>query len=602
MVSLLFHTSIILTLAVLISPLFVRALQHKAGVLRTTKLATVLSLIPTMIFINFGIKTITTTITWAPAEFDLQVSFTFDLYTLLFLPTGLFITWAILQFTCWYMNDDPQKNKFSTYLLMFLTAMLILISANNLFQLFIGWEGVGVMSFLLINWWAARTDANTSALQAIIYNRIGDMGLILSLAWAAMNLNTWNFQQMLSHPMTPAVPLLGLILAAAGKSAQFGLHPWLPSAMEGPTPVSALLHSSTMVVAGVFLLVRFSPMLQQSEAATTTCLALGSTTTAFTALCALAQNDIKKIIAFSTSSQLGLMVLSVGMGQPELAFLHIITHAFFKAMLFLCSGSIIHAMNNEQDIRKMGGVQQTLPITTACLTLGSLALAGFPFLAGFYTKDLIVETICTSTINAWALCTALLATALTAAYSMRLSYYVQLGQPRHPPDHHLSEADQNQTQPIIRLGIGSIVAGLVIMNIVLPNKPHHMTMLPHMKLAALLVTLLGLMCTLDLLNKPAFMTQHKNSWPHTTLTQLGFFNLFFHRALPHKNLAMACTIALQLKDQAWYELIAPGTLKNLNITASKTTTSATTGKIKTHLTTFALLLSTCMLTHYIDTH
>nr|YP_009178629.1 NADH dehydrogenase subunit 5 [Paroedura picta]ALF04026.1 NADH dehydrogenase subunit 5 [Paroedura picta] len=589
----LLNATLLLTLLVLILPLFVRKLGHMDGIVAMVKLATLLSLIPLAIFIYIGAETVTSTVTWTNLDFDLEIKMVLDIYLLLFLPVGLYITWSILEFARPYMETDPHKTTFFMYLLLFITSMIILVSSSNLVQLFVGWEGVGIMSFLLINWWGARADASSAALQAVIYNRIGDMGFIMVMAWLAMELNTLNMQQILLHPQMMAMLLMGLILAAAGKSAQVGLHPWLPAAMEGPTPVSALLHSSTMVVAGIFLLIRFYPLLEPSTMAKTVCLFLGGVTTTLASMCALTQNDIKKIIAFSTSSQLGLMMMSLGLGQPELTFLHILTHAFFKAMLFLCSGSIIHATNNEQDIRKMGGLQKSMPITTSCMTLGNLALAGTPFLAGFYTKDTIIETMCTSALNTWVLYLTILATALTAAYSLRMTYFTQLATPRHQPATHLTESDPNQTRPIIRLALGSIATGLVVTTIVLPTKPHHMTMPPLMKLSALLLTILGLICALDLMAHYS-MKLTTTTKPHTTLVELGFYNRILHRALPHQNFT-AALLSLQLMDQIWLKSSMPHTTKYLNLITTKKLSTSLTGNIKTHLLTFLMTSSLLVL-------
>nr|BCO16487.1 NADH dehydrogenase subunit 5 [Ptenopus garrulus] len=579
MLTTLLYTTIIATTLTITIPALLP--NNQAVILRATKIATLLSLPPSMLIINSHINSISTSMTWIPLNFNFKINFMLDQYSVLFLTIALFITSNILDFTKWYMHSDPHMAKFSKYLLLFLIAMLTLTTANNMLQLFIGWEGVGIMSFLLIGWWSSRTNANSSALQAVIYNRIGDIGLILSMAWLATHFNNWDLHHNLTHTV-PTLPLIGLILAATGKSAQFGLHPWLPAAMEGPTPVSALLHSSTMVVAGVFLLVRMHPMLQNNPTALSTCLCLGALTTTHAALCAITQNDIKKIIAFSTSSQLGLMMLTIGLNQPQLTFLHITTHAFFKAMLFLCSGSMIHALNNEQDIRKMGGTHQTLPITTACLTLGCLALTGMPFLAAFYTKDTIIETISTSPTNAWALITTLFATALTAAYSLRLIFYVQLDHPRHYTLNP-TESSSHQTKPILRLALGSITAGLIMTLTTLPIKPQTMTMPPTTKYAALTATVLGLIIALDLARLTNALTPPKPHHMQTTLTQLTHFNTFSHRSMPHYTLSKAQLTSLQLNDQLWYETTMPIMTQLLSQSLINKLTPLHTGMIKTYL-------------------
>nr|YP_009178291.1 NADH dehydrogenase subunit 5 [Catopuma badia]AKE35919.1 NADH dehydrogenase subunit 5 [Catopuma badia]APD52646.1 NADH dehydrogenase subunit 5 [Catopuma badia]APD52659.1 NADH dehydrogenase subunit 5 [Catopuma badia] len=558
----------------------------------TISYAFIISMIPTMMFISSGQEAVISNWHWLSIQtLKLSLSFKMDYFSIIFTPVALFVTWSIMEFSMWYMHSDPYINRFFKYLLMFLITMMILVTANNLFQLFVGWEGVGIMSFLLIGWWYSRTDANTAALQAILYNRIGDVGFIMAMAWFLTNSNAWDFQQIfITQHENLNTPLLGLLLAATGKSAQFGLHPWLPSAMEGPTPVSALLHSSTMVVAGVFLLIRFHPLMEQNKTMQTLTLCLGAITTLFTAICALTQNDIKKIIAFSTSSQLGLMIVTIGINQPYLAFLHICTHAFFKAMLFMCSGSIIHSLSDEQDIRKMGGLYKPMPFTTTSLIIGSLALTGMPFLTGFYSKDLIIETANTSYTNAWALLITLIATSLTAAYSTRIMFFVLLGQPRFNALNLINENNTYLINSIKRLLIGSIFAGYLISYNIPPTTIPQMTMPYYLKLTALTVTIMGFILALELnfVAKNLKFNYPSNFFKFSNL--LGYFPIVMHRLPSKMSLTMSQKSASMLLDMIWLENVLPKSISYFQMKMS-TTVSNQKGLVKLYFLSFMITLT-----------
>nr|YP_010029208.1 NADH dehydrogenase subunit 5 [Thallomys paedulcus]QOU10193.1 NADH dehydrogenase subunit 5 [Thallomys paedulcus] len=587
---------VLMIFIMLLMPVFVsmtnlvKYINFPLYVMTSIKYSFILSLVPLLMFFQSNTESMITSWHWITmSSMNISMTLKIDYFSILFMPVALFVTWSIMQFSSWYMYSDLYINRFIKYLLLFLITMIILTTANNLFQLFIGWEGVGIMSFLLIGWWYGRADANTAALQAILYNRIGDIGFILAMTWFCLNTNSWEIQQILLADNSNLIPLMGLLIAATGKSAQFGLHPWLPSAMEGPTPVSALLHSSTMVVAGIFLLIRFHPLTSNNSTMLTMMLCLGALTTLFTAICALTQNDIKKIVAFSTSSQLGLMMVTLGMNLPYLAFLHICMHAFFKAMLFMCSGSIIHNLSDEQDIRKMGSTFKTMPITSSCLIIGSLALTGMPFLTGFYSKDLIIEALNTCNTNAWALMITLIATSMTAIYSMRIIYFVIMTKPRYPPLMTINEENPNMINPIKRLAIGSILAGFFISHNIPATNIQILTMPWYLKTMALLISILGFLIALELNNLGSKLSSNKNNYYSSFSTSLGYFPSIMHRAFPSKALTSSFKTSLNLLDLSWLEKAIPKVTSSTHTKSSKLLTNQK-GLVKLYFLSFLISL------------
>ncbi len=379
-----------------------------------------------------------------------------------------------------YMSHDPHKPRFMAYLSLFTFAMLTLVTSDNFLQLFFGWEGVGLCSYLLIGFWFKRESANAAAIKAFLVNRVGDFGLALGIFLIFYLFGTINYDEVFKLIPTildkkinflsfdfNSIDLICILLfiGAMGKSAQIILHTWLPDAMEGPTPVSALIHAATMVTAGVFLVVRCSPIYEFSELALSIITIVGMTTAIFAASVALVQNDIKKIIAYSTCSQLGYMFFATGVGAYNVAMFHLFTHAFFKALLFLGSGSVIHSFNEEQDINKMGGVKKFLPYTYILMIIGTLALTGFPFLSGFYSKDAIIEFayLKGDYLGYFAASAGVFTALLTSIYSWRLIFKTFHGSYNNTkqPIESVHESPMVMIIPLIILAIGSILGGIL---------------------------------------------------------------------------------------------------------------------------------------------
>lgn len=379
-----------------------------------------------------------------------------------------------------YMRQDDGVPRFMAYLGLFTFMMLMLVTSDNLLQLFFGWEGVGLASYLLIGFWYQKDSACHAGIKAFVVNRVGDLGLVLAIGAIYFVFKTIEFDQifdLLSAKRgyslgilgysVPAFEVIGclLLIGAMGKSAQLGLHTWLPDAMEGPTPVSALIHAATMVTAGVFLLVRFSPLLELAPMAKNSCIIVGATTALFAGTIGLVQNDIKRVIAYSTCSQLGYMFFAVGLGAYHLAIFHLVTHAFFKALLFLGAGSVIHALSDEQDMRFMGGIWSGVRTTASFMIVGNLALCGIPFFAGYYSKDGILDYALGASVGSgaayYAYIFGLVAAFLTALYSFRLFYLTFLGAPRAPESvmERIHESGPGLLIPLAVLSIGAIFGG-----------------------------------------------------------------------------------------------------------------------------------------------
>ncbi len=422
-----------------------------------------------------------TLMTWiASGDFTVQWALRADQLAVVMMCVVNIVSACVHVYSVGYMSHDDHKARFMAYLSLFTFAMLMLVTADNLLQLFFGWEGVGLASYLLIGFWNHKHSANAAAVKAFIVNRVGDFGLALGVMATFVVFGTVQFDGIFEQVadraadnfnflgyQVHALTLIGLLLfvGACGKSAQLGLHTWLPDAMEGPTPVSALIHAATMVTAGVFLVARFSPLYEYAPAALMVVTVVGALTAIVAATVGLTQFDIKRVIAYSTMSQLGYMFFALGVSAYSAGIFHLMTHAFFKALLFLGAGSVIHAMSDEQDMRRMGGIWRKIPVTYALMWIGSLALAGLPIFAGYYSKDLILEAAFAdhSWFGTFAFWMGVTAALLTAFYSWRLIIMTFHGRPRASTEtmDHVHESPPVMLGPLFVLAAGAVLAGLI---------------------------------------------------------------------------------------------------------------------------------------------
>ncbi|MBX3447021.1 MAG: NADH-quinone oxidoreductase subunit L [Parvibaculaceae bacterium] len=468
----------------LIAGIFGRWIGVRASTLVTSGLLVVSAVLSVAALISVGLQGETERVqvlTWIDSgTFEADWRLRIDTLTAVMLVVVTSVSALVHIYSIGYMSHDPHQPRFFAYLSLFTFAMLMLVTADNFVQLFFGWEGVGLASYLLIGFWYKRPSANAAAIKAFVVNRVGDFGLILGIATLFFTIGSVEFDTVFAaipeladrtfHFLGYDVPVvttacLLLFMGAMGKSAQFLLHTWLPDAMEGPTPVSALIHAATMVTAGVFLLARLSPIFEFSPFALTVVTVIGAITAFFAATVGLVQNDIKRVIAYSTCSQLGFMFVAIGVGAYEIAMFHLFTHAFFKALLFLGSGSVIHAMSDEQDMRRMGGLYKMIPVTWIMMVIGTLALTGFPFTAGYFSKDAIIEAAFAghNAAHMFAFTLTVTAALFTSFYSWRLIFMTFHGTSRASNEvlSHVHESPLVMLVPLVILAVGALGAGMV---------------------------------------------------------------------------------------------------------------------------------------------
>nr|YP_001648490.1 NADH dehydrogenase subunit 5 [Aplysina fulva]YP_005351097.1 NADH dehydrogenase subunit 5 [Aplysina cauliformis]ABW76551.1 NADH dehydrogenase subunit 5 [Aplysina fulva]ACA49800.1 NADH dehydrogenase subunit 5 [Aplysina cauliformis] len=499
-------------LSAFISGLFGRKIGAKGAGIFTSSCITLTIIISCFIFYETTLSLSTTYLKlWRWVDSDLlstDFGLQFDSLTAIMLIVITSVSALVHIYSTGYMAGDPHVPRFMSYLSLFTFLMIVLVTSDNYIQLFIGWEGVGLCSYLLINFWFTRIKANRAAIKAMLVNRVGDIGLVLAMIMLIKEFGTLEFSVINGILIGPinninlTIICLLLFLGAIGKSAQLGLHTWLPDAMEGPTPVSALIHAATMVTAGVFLIIRSAPLFEKTPLTLIFVTIMGALTAFFAATSGLVQNDLKKVIAYSTCSQLGYMVMVCGISNYSISLFHLMNHAFFKALLFLSAGSVIHAVNDEQDLRKMGGLLKSIPLTYVMVLIGSLSLMGFPYLTGFYSKDLILELLFDKYYIAFAYWLGSISALLTAFYSIRLIYFTFLTNPNSKKEVLINahESSLNILFPLFFLALGSIFVGYLTKEIILSNIIH--PIIPnYIKILPVILSLSGGFCALLLYNR-----------------------------------------------------------------------------------------------------
>jgi len=460
------------------SGFFGRKIGVKGSHLLTCSFILITTIFSVISFFEVGFNNIAVEIKlfrWIDSEsFNVLWGFNFDSLTVSMLIPVLIISLLVHIYSIGYMSHDPHNQRFFSYLSLFTFMMIILVTANNILIMFIGWEGVGVCSYLLVSFWFTRIAANQSSISAFLTNRVGDSFLTIGMfvvIWSIGNLDYGTVFSVAPYINENIITFIGicLLIGAMAKSSQIGLHVWLPMAMEGPTPVSALIHAATMVTAGVYLLMRASPLIEYSSTVLILCLWIGAVTSVFSSLIGLFQQDIKKVIAYSTMSQLGMMVIAVGLSSYNIALFHLVNHAFYKGLLFLAAGSVIHAVGDNQDFRKYGGLRLFLPLTYTVMVIASLSLVAFPFMTGFYSKDFILESaygqFYFSSVSVYIV--AVIAAIFTTLYSVKVLYLTFLTNPNGPIKSYkvAHESDIYMSLPLIILALFSVFFGFLTKDI-----------------------------------------------------------------------------------------------------------------------------------------